>query len=293
MLNTIRNPVAPRAGVTVVEVLVVTGIAGLLAALLLPAVQSSREASRRMTCSSHLRQIGIAVGNYTETYHKLPPYSLRRMRGFLFPDLDATALMWSPLPILACPSDSVSLTVRDNQSYYFNDGVRLVFPGDGFLGSRGGSIRYIGPESVTDGLSNTAAASERLPIPDEQITRDSIDITVPPEWLAMRLFRKTPVTRATPEEFADECQQRAGEIPPYDPNPSYYNHVLPPNNSNCLNGPTAAHDLNPPIAPAKSLHPGGVNLLLGDGSVRFVSDSIARDVWWAVGTRDGRETVSF
>lgn len=113
MLNTIRNPVAPRAGVTVVEVLVVTGIAGLLAALLLPAIQSSREASRRMTCSSHLRQIGIAVGNYTEAYHKLPPYSLRRMRGFLFPDVDATALMWSPLPILACPSDSVSLTVRD------------------------------------------------------------------------------------------------------------------------------------------------------------------------------------
>lgn len=146
---------------------------------------------------------------------------------------------------------------------------------------------------MTDGLSNTAAASERLPIPDEQIIREMIDVTMAPAWLAVRMFRKTPVSRATPGEFADECQQRAGEIPPYDPNPIYYNHLLPPNNSNCLNGPTAAHDLNPPIAPAKSLHPGGVNLLLGDGSVRFVSNSIDRQVWWGVGTRDGGENVSF
>jgi prepilin-type processing-associated H-X9-DG protein len=42
---------------------------------------------------------------------------------------------------------------------------------------------------------------------------------------------------------------------------------------------------------ASSQHPGGVNVLMGDGSVTFVSDSVSDIVWWAMGTRNGEESV--
>src|SRR5437773_141037 len=63
-----------QSGFTLVELLVVIAIIGVLVALLLPAVQSAREASRRMQCSSHLRQMGLGVINF-EDVNKMLPYT--------------------------------------------------------------------------------------------------------------------------------------------------------------------------------------------------------------------------
>jgi prepilin-type processing-associated H-X9-DG protein len=77
-----------------------------------------------------------------------------------------------------------------------------------------------------------------------------------------------------------------------------YTHLGPPNSTSCQNPATEvfgswltfggpSHS-NPPT----SNHPGGVNICFGDGSVRFVKDSVNVQAWWGLGTRNGGETLS-
>jgi prepilin-type processing-associated H-X9-DG protein len=72
-----------------------------------------------------------------------------------------------------------------------------------------------------------------------------------------------------------------------------YQHLLTPNTRNCRYGGSSTQTIsgqNTANTPSSN-HPGGVNVLMGDGSVQFVQNSIDQHIWWGMGSRNGGETL--
>jgi len=300
-----------RFGFTLVELLVVIAIIGILVALLLPAVQAAREASRRMSCSNNLKQFGLAVLNYHDTYKSFPPGRwggsggrVFSVHGLILPfmeqsnvrDLIDYTVFWdSPgnsaaraasIPVFLCPSDPQSVTppgwAGTNYEPCEGSDTRMS---NGVINHNSG-IRLA---DITDGTSNTACFSERgLGDWSNAIATERTDIFWPggvptSEDDAVARCRSIDITNLSYQRFSNlGAPWLAGTADHF----TGYLHVAPPGDRSCHFPPGQSS------RGANSLHPGGVLLLRCDGSVGFVAKTINLTIWRGLGSRSGGEVVS-
>lgn len=329
-----------RRAATLSELLVALGILGLLVSLLLPAVQNSREAARRLTCNSRLRQIGLSLHGHQAALGALPrggdmlgtPGVLPRLHAphlYLLPYLDEQPLydridlqiiahrdaLIVPgvndaneeikrlrVPVFLCPSDPGSGEARNH--YRANIGatafprysnVEQQTPRSAVAGAFFPVKATLRPPDFQDGLSQTVAFSEKS-------SGDWSDLRFTPSAEYFRLGSMELQTLwASPNgdrDFVAACGRLTNTNPAHestvggywfyaDFTDTWYNHLLTPNHPT----PDCGGDFGG-VMTARSAHAAGVNVVMMDGSTRFVSDGIAESVWHALGTRAAGDTDS-
>jgi prepilin-type N-terminal cleavage/methylation domain-containing protein len=313
-----------RRAFTLIELLVVIAIIAILIALLLPAVQQAREAARRAQCKNGLKQIGLAVHNYESTHSCLPPGQIRvqfaampKFRGWsmfvqLLPYLDQAPLYnkWNfndPLdnesslrtaavvPVLTCPSDVVpanpyTKTPSGAQyaitSYGGNGGTKSHPPtdnaGNGMFGPTGPatpSFPLVRLRDVSDGLSNTLMLGERNHTDRNFDTYFGTGAMNPMNgwgfWAPSGgQFGLTDVTMSSFSKI---------------------NYLLP---FNATTNPIASQttfDATPEVIlrlnAFGSMHSGGAQFAMGDGSSRFISENVSQAILVGASTRAGNEVA--
>jgi prepilin-type N-terminal cleavage/methylation domain-containing protein/prepilin-type processing-associated H-X9-DG protein len=364
-------------GFTLIELLVVVGVISVLIGLLLPAVQSAREASRRAHCLNNLKQIGLGMNGYVSVWIALPPVCVDQewnsagkpisephqnwsQHARLLPYLDQTqlynAINWhfgargsdgdtvyhdtnppdgavggkdsipqmtvlvTKVSTFLCPSDN---NPGSSGTFYVGGVKQLVgasnYPCNIGLNrriSRGvlDSWALNGPnyvasnwddtvsatrsmESFTDGTSSTATYSEWIKgeaVATGRSRNGLLEVYnlgensnfYRTDYQFMQLCNRVPITSA------NQQWQWKGEWWGYGAT-MIYSHTQTPNRTSCV-----YHDINEDgrgtitMASASSNHPGGVNVLFMDGSVRFVKSSVDYWIWYAIATPNYGEPVS-
>lgn len=314
-----RNFIKRLSAFTLVELLVVIAIIGVLVALLLPAVQAAREAARRTECTNKLRQWGIAMQNHHDTRGFLPAGTISEggtgvnaqdRRTFvllvwpfleesnLFATYDFDVPFWHPnnQPAMMaqpamyfCPSDRPNAFWEGDQYTRSRGNYVVCYSNGDFLTNRTyaktgdiGRSRY--PEYMpapfadyqepdapghnmrkfVDGVSQTMMMSEVLVSVNDTDWDGRGDFLNNHAGHAHYMTINTPNDSSNPDAMicdGPESRTRPGPCRNY-------------NNSNGMGM----------YATARSNHPGGVTVMMGDASVNFTSDEIDLIVWKYMGS---------
>ena len=317
-------------GFTLVELLVAIAVIGVMTAILLPAVQAAREAARRMECSNNAKQIALALHNHHDLHRNFPTGQRTYLNSFVDGVADARCWYqatlrfverndladvfenymcsdpsaasygspdrWLRVPTFMCPSDPAAgknttctspwdghsfgpWPVESSQGFHGNyvgcAGSNYFGPGS-LWGRNGGDLNGIfycksrtRLASVRDGTSNTLLLSEIVLVPDARGLDD----------IRGRYYNA-------------QCGNAwfCTAEPPNTSVPDQQIHCNPddPANAPCIRLPGDGIDF---MQFARSVHKRGVTAAMCDGSIHFFSNSIDREVFRALGSRAGNETV--
>jgi prepilin-type N-terminal cleavage/methylation domain-containing protein/prepilin-type processing-associated H-X9-DG protein len=315
-----------QRGFTLVELLVVIAIIGVLVALLLPAVQAAREAARRTSCSNNMKQTALGLHNHHDTFlyfphgtyeyidnttgNGPPPYGASQDRRCwahdLYPFIEQRPLFdkfktWMDNPAnsalgfpdlqsvvksFVCASDGYSPKYKTywggigtpDQGYSANQialATNTYFTGPTSPGSYLNSVDLNGlffsgskvrMGMITDGTANTAMITETILSPDTT-GHDIRGRYHNPAHGGVFFSTRLPPNTMVPDQF-NWCS----------PNP--------------VKRAPCVYTGNDMFVLPRSYHPGGVNLAMADGSVRFMRENVSQPVFQGMGSRDGGESLS-
>jgi prepilin-type N-terminal cleavage/methylation domain-containing protein/prepilin-type processing-associated H-X9-DG protein len=308
-----------RIAFTLIELLVVIAIIAILIGMFLPAVQKVREAAARAQCSNNFKQLALALHNYAGTEGTFPPsytftvappatitsyawgvlvlpyveqgnlYQAYKFNQLINSTANETVIT-TPLKVMQCPS-----TPKQNRLYTYTLPAGAIFTGSPALTWQASASDYFPPSGVFRAL-NFPASSDRGGMLQVNTNRKFGDVTdgVSNTILLGELAGRPDVYRkgalSTLNAAAGEATDGAGWGDPLN-GEQWLKGSLFDGTVGSQGGPCVINCTNLSETGLYSFHTGGVNVAMGDGSVRFLSASIAATTFAYLVTRDGGEVV--